>query len=71
MDLLETVRHLKELGIEVQFEKGHISSLSDDGEPMGLLLLSAIRRLPDGKQYAALRPLCLQILVFCLLEYEP
>ena len=32
VDLLETVRHLKELGIEVQFEKEHINSLSDDGE---------------------------------------
>ena len=36
---------------------------------MGLLLFSAIRRLLDGRQYAAQRPLCLLILVFCLLEY--
>ena len=40
VDLLETVRHLKELGIEVQFEKEHISSLSDDGELMLSLLAS-------------------------------
>lgn len=29
VDLLETVRHLKELGIEVRFEKEHINSLSE------------------------------------------
>ena len=40
VDLLETVRHLKELGIEVQFEKEHINSLSDDGELMLSLLAS-------------------------------
>ena len=40
VDLLETVRHLKELGIEVQFEKEHISSLGDDGELMLSLLAS-------------------------------
>ena len=40
VDLLETVRHLKELGIEVQFEKEHINSLSDDGELMLTLLAS-------------------------------
>ena len=40
VDLLETVRHLKELGIEIQFEKEHINSLSDDGELMLSLLAS-------------------------------
>lgn len=40
VDLLETVRHLKELGIEVQFENEHISSLSDEGELMLSLLAS-------------------------------
>ena len=30
VDLLETVRHLKSLGIEVRFEKEHINSLSED-----------------------------------------
>lgn len=40
VDLLETVRHLKELGIEIQFEKEHINSLSGDGELMLSLLAS-------------------------------
>lgn len=40
VDLLETVRHLKELGIEVQFEKEGINSLSEDGELMLTLLAS-------------------------------
>ena len=40
VDLLEAVRHLKELGIEVRFEKEHINSLSGDGEVMLTLLAS-------------------------------
>lgn len=40
VDLLETVRHLKELGIEVRFEKENINSLSGDGEVMMTLLAS-------------------------------
>ena len=40
VDLLETVRHLKELGIEVRFEKENINSLSGDGEVMMTLLTS-------------------------------
>ncbi len=40
VDLLETVRHLKSLGIEVRFEKEHINSLSEDGELMLTLLAS-------------------------------
>ena len=40
VDLLETVRHLKEIGIEVRFEKEHISSFSDGGELMLTLLAS-------------------------------
>ena len=40
VDLLETVRHLKEMGIEVRFEKEHINSLSEDGELMLTLLAS-------------------------------
>ena len=39
VDLLETVRHLKELGIEVRFEKENINSLSGDGEVMMLSLI--------------------------------
>ena len=34
VDLLAVVRRLKELGIEIQFEKEHINSLSGDGEVM-------------------------------------
>ena len=40
VDLLKTVRHLKELGISVRFEKEHIDSLSEDGELMLTLLAS-------------------------------
>lgn len=40
VDLLETVRHLKELGIEVRFEKENINSISEDGELMLTLLAS-------------------------------
>ena len=40
VDLLETVRHLKDLGISVQFEKEHIDSLTEDGELMLTLLAS-------------------------------
>ena len=38
VDLLETVRHLKSIGVEVRFEKENISSFSTDGE----LLLSIL-----------------------------
>lgn len=34
VDLLETVRELKDLGVEVRFEKENISSTSADGELM-------------------------------------
>lgn len=40
LGLLETVRRLKGLGIEVRFEKEHIHSLSEDGELMLTLLAS-------------------------------
>lgn len=40
VDLLETVRELKDLGVEVRFEKENISSLSADGELMLTLLAS-------------------------------
>lgn len=40
VDLLETVRHLKDLGIEVRFEKENIHSLSGDGELMLSILAS-------------------------------
>lgn len=40
VDLLETVRHLKEIGVEVWFEKENIHSLSTDGELMLTILAS-------------------------------
>ena len=40
VDLLNTVRHLKEIGVEVRFEKENISSLSKDGEFMMTILAS-------------------------------
>ena len=40
LDLLNEVRHLKELGIEVRFEKERINSLSGDGEVMLSILAS-------------------------------
>lgn len=40
VDLLQTVRHLKEMGVEVRFEKEHIHSLSGDGELMLTILAS-------------------------------
>ena len=40
VDLLATVRHLKELGVEVRFEKENINSLSGDGELMLTVLAS-------------------------------
>lgn len=40
VDLLKTVRHLKEIGVEVRFEKEHIHTLSIDGELMLTILAS-------------------------------
>ena len=40
VDLLEAVRHLKSIGVEVRFEKEHISSMSGDGELMLTILAS-------------------------------
>ena len=40
VDLLETVRHLKGMGIEVRFEKENIRSMSGDGELMLSILAS-------------------------------
>ena len=40
VDLLSTVRHLKEIGVEVRFEKEHIHSFSGDGELMLSILAS-------------------------------
>lgn len=55
IDLLRTVRHLKELGISVQFEKERIESLSEDGELMLTLLASfaqeEVRSLSDNVKW--------------------
>ena len=40
LDVLQTVRHLKELGIEVRFEKENIRSSDEKGELMLTLLAS-------------------------------
>ena len=40
VDLLETVRHLKDIGVEVRFEKEHINSMGGDGELMLTILAS-------------------------------
>lgn len=40
VDLLQTVRHLKDIGVEVRFEKENIRSLSGDGELMLSILAS-------------------------------
>jgi DNA invertase Pin-like site-specific DNA recombinase len=40
VDLLETVRHLRDIGVEVRFEKENISSTSGDGELMMTILAS-------------------------------
>ena len=40
VDLLESVRHLKSIGVEVRFEDEHISTMSGDGELMLTLLAS-------------------------------
>lgn len=40
VDLLETVRHLKDIGVEVRFEKENISSLSSEGELLLTILAS-------------------------------
>jgi DNA invertase Pin-like site-specific DNA recombinase len=47
--LLETVRHLKSLGIEVRFEKENISSMSGDGE----LMLSILASFAQEESYSA------------------
>ena len=40
VDLLNTVRHLKDIGVEVRFEKENINSMSGDGELMLSILAS-------------------------------
>ena len=40
VDLLATVRHLKELGVEVRFEREHVNTFTSDGEVMLSILAS-------------------------------
>ncbi len=40
VDLLKTVRHLKELGVEIRFEKENINSMSGEGELLLTILAS-------------------------------
>ena len=40
VDLLNTVRHLKEIGVEVRFERENISTFTEDGEFLLTLLAS-------------------------------
>lgn len=40
VDMLNTIRHLKDIGVEVRFEREHINTLSGDGELMLTLLAS-------------------------------
>ena len=40
VDLLSTVRHLKDLGVEVRFEREHVNTFTADGEVMLSILAS-------------------------------
>ena len=55
VDLLETVRRLRELGVEVRFEEQNINSMSGDGELMMTILASfaqeEIRSLSDNVKW--------------------
>ena len=56
VDLLEAVRHLKDIGVEVRFEKEHISTMSGEGELMLTILASfaqeEVRSLSDNVRWA-------------------
>ncbi len=56
LDLLATVRHLKDLGVEVRFEKENINSLSGDGELMLSILASfaqeEIRSISNNEKWS-------------------
>ena len=58
VDLLNTIRHLKELGISVRFEKENIDSLSEDGELMLTLLASfaqeEVRSISDNVKWGTI-----------------
>ncbi len=48
VDLLETVRHLKDIGVEVRFEREGISTFSSDGELLLTLLASFAQAESDS-----------------------
>ena len=48
LELLETTRHLKSIGVEVRFERENISSLSADGELLLTLLASFAQEESDS-----------------------
>ena len=55
VDLLETVRRLREIGVEVRFEEQNINSMSGDGELMMTILASfaqeEVRSLSDNVKW--------------------
>ena len=59
LDLLNTVRHLRDIGVEVYFEKEDISSISSDGEFMLTVLASfaeeEIRNLSDNIKWTFIK----------------
>ena len=59
VDLLNTVRHLREIGVEVRFEKENIRSLSGDGELLLSILASFAqeesRSLSDNIKWATVK----------------
>ena len=64
VDLLETVRRLKDIGVEVRFEKEHINSMGGDGELMLTILASfaqeesrSISATPPSGRYSATVPI--------------
>jgi DNA invertase Pin-like site-specific DNA recombinase len=56
VDLLETVRRLREIGVEVRFEEQRINSMSGDGELMMTILASfaqeEVRSLSENAKWA-------------------
>lgn len=56
VDLLETVRHLKDIGVEVRFEKENINSMSGDGELMLTILASfaqeEVRSISENEKWS-------------------
>ncbi|RKM55397.1 recombinase family protein [Butyrivibrio sp. CB08] len=59
VDLLQTVRHLKDLGVEVRFEEQNINTMSGDGELLmtitGAFAQEEVRSLSDNVRWARKR----------------